>query len=248
MELLEESSKAFSACLVNVMTVKFSEYRVDDIQRKLNIIGVQPLDLLVTGVTGAGKSTTLNTILQRNEAKVGYGAEPETMDVSYHIINDFFRIWDSPGLGEGFLIDKKHKQKIADLLKKTYRKGYVNYGFVDMVLIIVNASSKNLGETYDLLDLVRHYILPERVLIAINQADFAMSGRHWDYHLNRPDSTLVKYLEDKAHDVRQRINECTRLTLPKPVYYSAEYSYNIDKLLDYIINNMPTEKRKMISV
>ena len=228
------------------MAIRISEYRVDDIQRKLNIIGVQPLDLLVTGVTGAGKSTTLNTILQRNEAKVGYGAEPETMDVSYHIINDFFRIWDSPGLGEDVVVDEIHKKKITELLKKTYQNENMNYGFVDMVLVIVNASSKNLGVTFDLINHILRYILPDRVLVAINQADCAMCGRHWDYHSNLPDSTLLRYLDEQAYDVRNRINESTRLTIPKPVYYSAEYSYNVDKLLDHIINNMPKVKRPII--
>ncbi len=29
----------------------------------------------------------------------------------------------------------------------------------------------------------------------------------------------------------------------RPIYYSAEYDYNIDKLLDLFIDNMPTAKR-----
>lgn len=43
------------------MSIDFKNYRIDDIQRKIDCLGVQPLDVMVTGVTGAGKSTTLNT-------------------------------------------------------------------------------------------------------------------------------------------------------------------------------------------
>ena len=51
------------------MSIDFKNYRIDDIQRKIDYIGVQPLDVMVTGVTGAGKSTTLNTFFQKYVAK-----------------------------------------------------------------------------------------------------------------------------------------------------------------------------------
>lgn len=228
------------------MAVSFSEYRINDIQKKLNTIGIQPLDLLVTGVTGAGKSTTLNTILQRNEVKIGYGTEPETMDVSYHTINDYFRIWDSPGLGDGVMIDNEHKRKITELLKKKYRRNAIDYGFVDMVLVIVDASSRDLKVTNDLINnVILRCIQPDRVLVAINKSDFAMYGRHWEHSTNTPDPTLLSFLEEKAASVKDRIAESTKLTIPKPVYYSAECSYNVEKLLDFIINNMPKGKRSL---
>lgn len=42
------------------MAVKFSTYRTDDIGANLDKMQVRPLDVMVTGATGAGKSTTLN--------------------------------------------------------------------------------------------------------------------------------------------------------------------------------------------
>lgn len=162
------------------------------------------------------------------------------------MINDFFRIWDSPGLGDGVEIDKEHKRKISNLLKKRYQRNYINYGFIDMVLVLLDASSRDFGAEYELINnVILKHISPDRVLIAVNKADFCMYGRHWDRINNQPDAVLLRTLEEKVISVKKRINLSTGLNVPKPIYYSAEYGYNITKLLDFIINNMPTTKRML---
>lgn len=46
-----------------------SVYRMADIDENLRIAGLRPLDVLVVGGTGAGKSSTLNTLFQRRWQK-----------------------------------------------------------------------------------------------------------------------------------------------------------------------------------
>ena len=226
------------------MKYDFSEYRKAYIQEKLGIIGAQPLDLLVVGATGSGKSTTLNAILQKNECKIGFGTDPETTEICYYMVNDFFRIWDSPGLGDGVETDQRHIRKISDLLKKKYQLNYIKYGFIDMVLVIIDASSRDFGTVYDLINnVILKHISPDRVLIAVNKADFAMYRRHWDLNANQPDDVLRQKLNQIIFSVKRRIKESTGLNVPTPVYYSAEYEYHITQLFDFIIKNMPTEKR-----
>lgn len=52
-------------------TMDFYNYRVGDMKAKLQHMGVRPLDVMMAGVTGAGKSTTLNAFFQKTVAKVG---------------------------------------------------------------------------------------------------------------------------------------------------------------------------------
>ena len=102
------------------MAINFSTYRTTDIDDNLRKMQIRPLDVMVTGVTGAGKSTTLNAFFQRTVAKVGDGVDPETMELDAYKLNDFFRVWDTPGLGDGVAIDQIHKKKMTELLYKNY--------------------------------------------------------------------------------------------------------------------------------
>lgn len=38
------------------------------------------------------------------------------MDLDYYSLNDVFRLWDTPGLGDGIARDQVHKKKLVDLL------------------------------------------------------------------------------------------------------------------------------------
>ena len=222
----------------------FSIYRSNDMLKKLRIIGVKPLDIMVTGVTGAGKSTTLNSFFQKNIAKVGDGVDPETMELDSYRLNDFFRIWDTPGLGDGVEIDKIHKKKMLDLLYKKYSMKQGGFGFIDMAIIIIEGSNRDMGTTYTLLnEVIVPSIQKDRILVIINQADMAMKGYHWDYENNTPDDKLIDFLEEQAISIQKRVKEATGVEIIKPVYYSAEYNWNIKAVFDFIIDHMPKKRR-----
>lgn len=229
------------------MAVIFSTYRTNDIENNLRKMSIRPLDVMVVGVTGAGKSTTLNAFFQRTVAKVGDGVDPETMELDAYELNDYFRVWDTPGLGDGVDADKIHKKKMVDLLYKTYDAGGKTYGFVDLVVVIIEGANRDMGTTNTLLnEVIVPNIQKDRILVIINQADVAMKGRHWDYENKKPDSQLLEYLEKQAYSIKERVKEATGVTIMKPVYYSAEYGWNVDKVFDLIIDNMPSSRRELI--
>lgn len=228
------------------MLEKYQNYRTSDLDLAINIIGIHPLDVLVTGVTGAGKSSTLNSVFSNEIAKVGRGADPETMDLTSYRLNHYLRLWDSPGLGDGVENDEKHAKKIINLLHKKYYSSNQQYGFIDIVLVIIEGSNRDLGTNYKLINEVIVPNFPQkRILIAVNQADMAMKGNNWDYKTNQPNEVLVEFLENKMKSIQDRVKSSTGIDIIKPIYYSAEYGYNIDVLLDFLIDNFPRKKRSL---
>lgn len=211
----------------------------------------EKINLMITGATGCGKSSTINALFGMEKAKVGTGVDPETMEIQRYDLENLI-LWDSPGLGDGEEADKRHAQNIINKLSERDANGNL---LIDLVLVILDGGSRDLGTSYDLINRV---IIPNlgenkqnRVLVAINQADVAMKGRYWNEKENKPEPKLVDFLEKKVDSVRERIREGTGLAVD-PIYYSAGYKeegeaqckpYNLSKLLYYIIKSTPKEKR-----
>ena len=208
---------------------------------------LRPLDVLLVGGTGTGKSSTLNAIFGANVAKVGDGTDPETKIVVSYPVHEYLRIHDSAGLGDGRSADLEHSKNITyELLRTINLPGGEIYKFMDLAMVILDGGSRDLGTAYHLLEcVVLKSIEPERVIVAINQADMAMKGRSWNYGLSRPDYELEIFLEEKALSVQKRIKEATGLIIKKPVFYSALHGYNVDKLIEHVIDHLPRDRRSI---
>ena len=224
----------------------FGEYKVQEIKRKLEKARFRPFDIMVVGNTGAGKSSTLNLLFEREITKVGWGVNPETMNIDSYSLNDEMRFWDTPGLGDGVKKDEEHERKLLKLLYKTYSMDGGTYGYIDIVLIVVEGCNRDMGTTYKLMnEIIVPHIQKDRILVAINQADLAMKGLHWKKEENCPDEVLQEYLEKQAYSIQKRVKEATGISIKKPVYYSAEKGYNILEFYNLLINNLPEERRKI---
>jgi predicted GTPase len=187
-------------------------------------------------------------------AKVGIGVDPETKEIAKFDLGNL-TIWDTPGLGDGAKEDKKHIKQIVNKLSETGEDGNL---LIDLVLVVLDAGSKDLAVSYDVIN---NTLIPclgknnaHRILIALNQSDMAMKGRHWNQQQNKPEPTLVDFLSQKAESVKRRVHGATGVSV-EPVYYCAGYTdgkekqnpYNLSKLLYYILMAVPSEKRLVLA-
>ncbi|MGN0421691.1 MAG: GTPase family protein [Lachnospiraceae bacterium] len=209
------------------------------------------VNIMLVGSTGSGKSSTVNAMFNMDVAKVGVGVDPETTNISKFELDNLI-IWDTPGLGDGVESDKRITRDIIVKLNETDKD---EKPLIDMVMVIMDASSKDLGTSYDLIN---NILIPclgkeasKRILIGLNQSDVAMKGTHWNKEKNEPDEILQEFLEKKAASVKKRIKDATGLEI-QPICYCAGYKeeggeqrkpYNLTKLLYHIVNMIPKEKR-----
>lgn len=250
-ERMAERKKFFDVMEADVMGADIPETEKNKLMRNLLYLKEQKINLMVTGATGCGKSSTINALFNTEVAKVGVGVDPETMEITRYDLENLV-LWDSPGLGDGKAADERHTKNIIKKLRETDENG--NY-LIDLVLVILDGSTRDLGTSYDLINSV---IIPnlgedpqKRILVAINQCDVAMKGRYWNDEECRPEPQLEKFLDEKVESVRRRIKEGTGVDVT-PIYYSAGYKeeglpqskpYNLSKLLYYIVKYTPEEKR-----
>ncbi|MDP3010099.1 MAG: GTPase [Methylococcales bacterium] len=218
--------------------------------RKMKDIKV---NILITGATGCGKSSTINALFGENKAKVGQGVDPETMEIRKHELSNIV-LYDSPGLGDGKEADLEHAKNITAKLYETDDKGNL---LIDLVLVILDGGSRDLGTSFQLINKV---IIPnlgedkKRLLVAINQADVAMKGRNWNHEKNFPELELVDFLDEKVKSTQKRIKEATGVDV-EPIYYSAGYKdgdqkqnpYNLSKLMLLILQHTKQEKRAVFA-
>lgn len=227
-----------------------SEEAKTHILKTISGINQQTINILITGATGCGKSSTINALFGTQQAKVGQSVDPKTMDIQKFTLNNVI-LWDSPGLGDGKEADNRHAKKIID---KLYEKDANGDALIDLVLVILDGASRDLGTSYELINQV---IIPNlgentnRLLVAINRCDIAKDGgRYWNHEENKPKPKLVEFLDEKVKSTQRRIKEATGVDI-EPIYYSAGYKdddeeqkpYNLSKLLYFIVTHTKPEKR-----
>lgn len=248
--MTQKQTHIFDDMISSIETeTSLSEHERNTLLKKMSLLKQTKVNILITGATGCGKSSTINALFQTSNAKIGTGVDPETMDIHKYELDNIV-LFDSPGLGDGKEADRNHAKNIIDkLLERDANGEFV----IDLVLVLLDGSTRDLGTSFELINNV---IIPNlgddasRLLVAINQADVAMKGKYWNHERNEPEPQLVAFLEDKVASTQRRIHEATGIDTT-PIYYSAgykdgdeqQYPYNLSKLLAHILRHTREDKR-----
>ena len=248
--MTQKQTHIFDDMISSIETeTSLSEHERNTLLKKMSLLKQTKVNILITGATGCGKSSTINALFQTSNAKIGTGVDPETMDIHKYELDNIV-LFDSPGLGDGKEADRNHAKNIIDkLLERDANGEFV----IDLVLVLLDGGTRDLGTSFELINNV---IIPNlgddasRLLVAINQADMAMKGKYWNHERNEPEPQLVAFLEDKVASTQRRIHEATGIDTT-PIYYSAgykdgdeqQYPYNLSKLLAHILRHTREDKR-----
>ena len=240
----------FKVLQSDINNANIDEKTKNTMLRNIAKLREQKINIMITGSTGCGKSSTINALFDIDIAKVGQGVDPETQYIPEYELDNLV-LWDSPGLGDGKEQDIAHSKAIISKLNELDSDGKP---LIDLILVILDAGTRDYGTSFELINEV---IIPtvgerakDRVLVALNQADIAMKGRGWNHIENRPEPELEKFLNEKVASVKRRIKESTGVDI-EPIFYSAGYKdgdakqnpYNLSKLLYFIVSHTPSEKR-----
>ena len=159
--------KFFDAMENDILTADISEEERSKLIKNFLYLKNQKINLMITGATGSGKSSTINALFNMEVAKVGVGVDPETMNIQKYELDNLI-LWDSPGLGDGKDADNRHAKNIIKKLNERDENGDL---LIDLVLVILDGSTRDLGTSYELINRV---IIPNlgehkenRILVAI---------------------------------------------------------------------------------
>lgn len=101
-----------------------------------------PLDVLLVGATGAGKSSTINALATTYLASVGEGGDPVTRSLASYDVSSALRLHDTPGLGEAPAADARHAKSLRQALAQRGNASG-DLALIDVVLVVLDGSSRD---------------------------------------------------------------------------------------------------------
>ncbi|KAF8441760.1 P-loop containing nucleoside triphosphate hydrolase protein [Boletus edulis BED1] len=205
--------------------------------RHLIVEGVSPKiarNIIIAGEIGVGKSSVINLVLGLDRAFVANDVSPVTTTTSYYdweAGGQTFRLWDTPGLGEG-LHGSGLQKRAQEALRSLFM--YLNErGGVHLLIICFRGISKIMTatkRTYDLVMKIRDKFSPATPVVAIitelegrsTTFDTARSMEEWwatnagvlsDYEMSFSGHACISTLPDDCHpQIPGRRELCRELT------------------------------------
>lgn len=204
----------------------------------LKEIGRKPPTIGLVGVSGVGKSSTINTLFKTNLATsdtVACTKEFWSIDLDLAFtegkakgVQTNFRVIDAPGLGEDIARDPDYIKMYHDYLPEC-----------DVILWILAARNRAIALDQNYLKEFTH--LYKRIVFAINQVDL-VEPMNWNAKINQPSPEQEKNIEIINDDRRDKLRSIMKGDI-KIVPYSARTRYRLQVLFTTILESCPEDRR-----
>ena len=149
-EFIMRKESIYEAMQNDIMNANLSEADKNKMLKNVMKLKEQRVNIMITGATGCGKSSTINAMFDTEVAKVGVGVDPETMEIEKYELDNLV-LWDTPGLGDGKEADNRHAKNIIKKLSEVDENGEA---LIDLVLVILDGGTRDLGTSYELINSV----------------------------------------------------------------------------------------------
>lgn len=124
----------FEAMENDILSADLTETVKNKMLKNIMKLKERKVNIMITGATGCGKSSTINALFDTEVAKVGVGVNPETMGIEKYELDNLI-LWDTPGLGDGKEADNRHAKNIIRKLTEVDKNGEA---VIDIVLVILD--------------------------------------------------------------------------------------------------------------
>ncbi len=198
----------------------------------------RPPTIGLVGVSGVGKSTTINTLFKTNlpvSDTIACTKEFEIIPLQLKVNNKkvkgsetMLRVIDAPGLGEDINLDANYIQKYKE-----------NLAQCDVILWIM--TGRNRAVALDQQYLKQFQDFYSKIVFAINQVEL-IEPVEWNNTINLPTSkqkeNIVKVEKDRKKKIESIVNDKISICS-----YSAKAKYNLEELFGLLIDNCPKNRR-----
>lgn len=216
----------------------------DDIQKireaMRGTLGKTPPAIGLIGVSGVGKSSTINAMFKTSlpiSHTVACTKEFRTNDMALQMAKGemsgsrvSLQVIDAPGLGEDISLDPKYISM--------YHKHLPN---CDVILWVLGARNRAVALDQKYLHDFREF--HQKIVFGINQVDL-VHPMNWNHKINLPSAEMETYIDEITNDRAAKLYSITKSEV-RIVPYSATYGFNLEKLFKLLIQTIP-EKRRWI--
>ncbi len=200
----------------------------------------QPLNLLLIGRTGAGKSSLINTLFQQELAKVD--VLPSTDRIQSYTyetpVGETLLLWDTPGYEQ--VAQAQYAQEVLDKAVTA-----------DLVLLVTPVNDPALQMDLDLLNLIHQQNPALFILTAVTQVDRLRPLREWEppYHWQTGDRPKEQNIREAVQYRADLLQSLSSVVLPLVTEDSLQgrAAWGVPELSQAILNAVEPAKQLRLS-